>query len=370
MTVKFGGDLMNCLKNLERINYPAELVMDLTKLYRFKGKDFYYEDVLKNYMAGIIKVTVHKDCFFAAKLLGLDISENRMRLILKKDSQPRTLDEKVLANLKDVFELIQKSHDDIELTSNEFLQLAIKIFKNVQNIGYSKEVKKVRINLLEERKQESKRDQFDKLMRMFIDSINYKNIEPTQVITNLYVDLLHMNVFTSHNEFMALIIQYCLLFRERFNLFKYVSFFEMYYKKLDEFKTATAGASYNWEEGFANTAILNRLTIQIMLDGYQVVEKYVADHIFDKKLRKIDNVETTILKLGEVFTKDQIKQAHPQLSDSTINRALASLKEQKKIRPNGTGRSATWVRLVPDELLNSNVKQMNLFDLISENDDL
>ena len=69
---------MKCLTNLDRISYPAELVMDLTQLYRFKGKDFYYEDVLKSSMSGIIRITVEKDSFYAAKLLNLSISENRI----------------------------------------------------------------------------------------------------------------------------------------------------------------------------------------------------------------------------------------------------------------------------------------------------
>ena len=54
---------MKCVSNLDRINYPSDLVMDLTKLYRFKGKDFYYEDVLKANLNGMINKTVEKDTF-------------------------------------------------------------------------------------------------------------------------------------------------------------------------------------------------------------------------------------------------------------------------------------------------------------------
>ena len=133
---------MKCLTNLDRISYPAELVMDLTQLYRFKGKDFYYEDVLKSSMSGIIRITVEKDSFYAAKLLNLSISENRIRLILRKENTvPRTKDEKILANLKEVFTLIQKKGDSIELTTNEFLQMAKKIFNEAQNIDFAYEIK-------------------------------------------------------------------------------------------------------------------------------------------------------------------------------------------------------------------------------------
>ena len=70
-----------------------------------------------------------------------------------------------------------------------------------------------------------------------------------------------------------------------------------------------------------------------------------------------------------MFTREQIKNAHPHLSESTINRALANLKAQNKIRSTGTGRAATWVKLVPNEMLGSRIKQMTLFDLIMENEE-
>lgn len=357
---------MKCLSNLDRISYPAELVMDLTSLYRFKGKDFYYEDVLKNDLTGIIRITVERDTFYAAKLLNLTITENRVRLIIRKNAIPKTKDEQVLANLKEVFSLIQEKGADIELTTNEFLHLAKKIFHNVLNIDFASEIVKYKINLLEDKKKVSKREKLADELKLYKDLLGRRTIESTQLITNLYVDLLHLDIYTSHNDFMALLIMYCLLFRERFNVFKYVSFFQLYFENKEKFHTAVISAGYDWEQGFAQTAPLNRLTIKTMLEAYQQVEAKADEYTFDKRIRKIDNVEATILKLGEVFTKEQIKNVHPQFSESTINRALTNLKNQNKIRSNGTGRSATWVRLVPEEMMGSKMKQMTLFDIMME----
>ena len=58
---------MHCLENIKRISYPADLVMDLTRLYRFKGKDFYYEDVFKKQMNTIVNETIYKDCLYASR---------------------------------------------------------------------------------------------------------------------------------------------------------------------------------------------------------------------------------------------------------------------------------------------------------------
>ena len=357
---------MKSIENLERINFPRELVYSLTKLYTYKGKDFYYEDVLKQYMPQIIKNTIEHDVIAATKILNLDVNENRLRLIVKKNSEPKTKHEIIVKNLKEVFTLIQKKGNDLELTSNEFLQLGTKIFKDVHRFSYLSDIVIETVNMLQERKKVSRRDLVDKEIIEYSNAKNRLKIEVTQAITSFYVDMLNMNCFDMQNDFVSLMICYCLLFSERFNVFKYVSFFEYYYNHLSEFKKWEAESEYGWEAGFAKTDELNKIIIKSMLDGYLVVERMVDEHEFDKGLRKIDNVEGVIMKLGDTFSKDDIRLKVPNLSESTIDRALKNLKDEGKIRPAGTGRSAKWIRLVPDEMFTGSIQQYNIFDFMKD----
>ena len=65
-----GCDEMYCLENMQRISYPSDLVMDLTKLYRFKGKDFYYEDIFKSDFQKKKKEKIKGNNSFEAKFLN------------------------------------------------------------------------------------------------------------------------------------------------------------------------------------------------------------------------------------------------------------------------------------------------------------
>lgn len=360
---------MRCITNLERINYPKELVHNLTELYTFKGKDFYYEDVLKQYMNQIIKNTVEKDVIASAKILNLDVNDNRLKLIVKKNSEPKTKHEKIVRNLKVIFEKIQEQGTELNLTSNEFVQLGDKLFKDVVRFDYVSDIITVKENLLDEKKKVSRRAIVDDEIKDYVNAKLRMHVEATQVITNFYVDLINLKCFNLSNEFMSLIITYCLLFMERFNVFKYVSFFEYYLKNISEFKKLEQEASFGWENGYAKTAALNTEIIKCMLDGYQKVEKMVSDLEFDKRMRKVDNVESVIMKLGDTFSREDIKNKVPTLSDSTINRALVKLRNEGKIRPDGTGRSAKWIRLVPDEMFTSNTMQLNIFNFIKNEED-
>ena len=346
--------------------YQPELVKKLTDLYTFKGKDFYYEDVLKNYMPGIIEETIEKDALYSAIILKLNVTDSRKKAIIKKDSEPKTKDEMVLANLKKIFKIIQKKGTELELTDNEFLSLASMIFDGSKKILYKSEFETVKNNLLEEKVRISKRDKMQEELRLYRNAIIKNDLEPVSVITAMYVDLINMEYFSEENDFISLVILYALLFSQRFNVFKHQSFFELYYNQYKDFKINEASASMNWETGFANTTLLNKAIIDLMLEGYEKTENKVSDYALDKKLRKIDNVEAVIMKLPTVFTRKDIKDSCPRLSDSTINRALEDLKSQNKIRPNGTGRSATWMKIVDNEAFQVNGKQINIFDIIDE----
>lgn len=361
---------MNCLRNISSTLYKADLVKKLTDLYMHKGKDFYYEDVLKAYLNGIIQETIEKDTEYASRLLNLKISDSRRARIVKGNSSPKTKDEILLSNLKKVFTTIQKKgtklYDDLD--DNELLRLAISVFEGVDSVKYAsyEVLEENSFTLYPEKVRKYKREEINEAIRIFKNGLYKSEIEATNLITAFYVDLIHMDCFTGYNDFLALLILYALLFGQRFNVFKYESFFELYYKNIDKFKVVTASAGLNWETGYSNITMLNTEIIDLMLLGYSKTDYRINDVKFDKAIKKIDNVESAVMKLPQTFTRKDIKDACPRLSDSTINRALENLKAENKIRSNGTGRSATWTKLVENESFQSRITQMSIDDVIED----
>ena len=355
---------MHCLENIKRISYPADLVMDLTRLYRFKGKDFYYEDVLKNQMEKIVTETIYKDTVYASKLLDLNVSEHRLNLLILKDSNPKNNEEKIVTNLKRVFSIIQEKGEELDLVPNEFLALADLIFKGIVTVGFRTAKVEVQFNLLKEKKTVSMREDFEKMLNLYKSCMKKKEVEATQLATNLFVDVVNTKIFDKYNDFLCLLIYYCLLFKERFNIFKHLSFFEMYHNSKHEFEVALSEASYDWENGYSKTAPLNRLTIDFMLEGYMIIEGKVQEVGFEKEVKKVDMVISSIYKLGEVFTKEEVRTQNKGASESTINRALDFLKANEKIRPMGTGRNAKWMRINIDESMDIKNRQASIFDYL------
>ena len=87
---------------------------------------------------------------------------------------------------------------------------------------------------------------------------------------------------------------------------------------------------------------------------------------YDSKLNKGDNIENTIYRVPQIFTKDDIRIKHPYVSDSTINRTLQRLRDEGKISPLGTGRSAKWMRVTQTPERFNPYEQLDIFGLDSD----
>ncbi len=114
---------------------------------------------------------------------------------------------------------------------------------------------------------------------------------------------------------------------------------------------------------------LERYILKTYTDMYYDLRESARDYEYEENLEisKSDYIENTITKLDEVFSKSQIKEKNPLISDSTINRTLKRLQEENKIRPLGKGRSAKWVKLYKEEKKDFKSQlQLNLGDAQDE----
>ncbi len=358
------------LKNIKPLGVKEESIMDLLQLYQFKGKDYYYDNLFKNDSEAIIRKNIKAELLAVANYLKLDITEPRKKLLFKKNCQPKNNDERFYINLKNTLVKFVGNYKTFEFESNEILLLAKRLYGDFDNIRYRTYKKAVEgISLVESTKLVSLRDEIQEMLVTFKSKLDSNKYENTNLIANFYIDYINQEFFTNHNDFIGIMLVYVLLFASGITVFKYTSFFELLIKYKDDFKNATLKANMNYEDGYSDTRMLDELIIKILLEAYNNVEEYVNAYSFDTSNSKEENIIGIIYKLPQEFTKEDIRNRDPLSSDSTINRALAKLSKEKKIRSLGFGRSAKWIRIEKDPSYND-LRQISLFELTDEDHDL
>ncbi len=349
---------MKALANMERIQISNEVMLLLLSLYESKGKSFYYDDLFSRDLSMFEKKTMENNLIALAHYLDLKMTDARIKLFAKKPMSARTKDEYLLSNLKTALNQLHKRPESFELLVNEVGNLIKLLSKNTDLIQFATYEKQEEGML--KLKKHSRKDDLEQLILLFERNLKSSKHELTQLISNFYVDFLNMNLLTKQNELVALILLYALL-AKNFSVFKYVSFFKYFLKEKEGWHSGIVTANYYWSSGFAQTDMLSRMLVNLLLKAYDEIDNKAHEYIFEKDLNKSNNIENSIMKLDEIFTKEDLRKRHPNVSDATIDRTLKRLKLEDKIRPLGKGRSSKWQRIISGNK-KYGIEQLSLFN--------
>ena len=330
---------MSNFNNLKHYILPSDLLLSMLEAYKNIGKTDIYLDQIVDIKDKLASDSLNEDTFYLADLLNIDVKDQRKQLILFKDSAPRNQQEEQLLNIKRTLNLIRSDASKYRLNAAELIGYVNHIYgKN--KFGYTTKS----LTAFENKKpiRKSIRMLINECFDEYDDYISLKKYESIILSITLYLDIVNLEPYNGMNGLASILGLYYLLLQNKVAIFNYLSFFKLLHKNYNKFLEETKNASINYTEGFFTSSNLSRLIFDIIIETYKELSEFNHHWKYQNKGLKSDNVETTIYKLPEFFTKDDIRRANPNVSDATINRILNKLRDDGVIMPLGTGRSAKW----------------------------
>ena len=98
---------MNYFETLSQYNIPVPTLNQMINVYKLIGQNDMVFEQLKEKEEVLINNALFKDTYFICELLKLNITDNRKRLIICKDSKPRNDEERSLVAIKMVLKTIR-----------------------------------------------------------------------------------------------------------------------------------------------------------------------------------------------------------------------------------------------------------------------
>ncbi len=365
---------MNCIKSIRETPVPSDVFLKTTKLYYQMGRNNYYRELFEKSYQYIHKKVAEENsyAFFKAFFPDYTIKESRMRTLFLDSTVANNKAEQLYKNIIFIFRHIHDPEvEAFHLNIVEVNDLVKFLFNDVlkkEEIQYRKLATKK--HALFSQESNSLREKLEELIADF-KGLEKENIfEPLLLHINFMVDFINMQVYKfPYLEAVGILIFYILMIQKGVEVCLYEAFFAKVYTNKKEFFDAIAKTKFQWEEGLAEIMPLARYLLKIYTDMYYNLSENARDYEYEENLEisKSDYIENTILKLDQVFSKSDIRDRHPMISDSTINRTLKRLQEEDKIRPLGKGRSAKWVKLFETEKKDLKTQmQLNLGDSDNE----
>jgi len=326
---------MSIIINYSKIIYPQSTVIKLTKAYQNIGKNELYLYNTKCEIDKIREYTIKLDSYYLYKFSNSVVTDARQRLIILKNSNPRTKDEYVLSNMKYILaSLFQKSELKL-LDFDEILNITNHIFDDNTKFGVF--LNRSTNSIIE------KKSSYNNIVDVFKRVDNQYDRLTLAIL--LFIDFHNLAPLTSHNDVIEIVLLYYMLLFSDVKSLYFSSFIKHLYHQREKFYSLVKETEKNWAEGLSNTTLLVDFILDLINKNYEETQIVVKNRIEDLKNLKHDNIEITIKNFKSKFTKENIRNYHPFVSDSTINRALKKLRDENLIKPLTTGRSAYWVRV-------------------------
>lgn len=352
---------MSALEKIDRIQFNKDITISLLDLYEYKGKIFYYENLFQRDEKAFIKNSIEKDIFSLARFINIDITDARLKLLARNNLVAKNKDEQLIINLKKAFTLLKNNVNNFEMHTNELYSLMKLISKDTYQFDL-----KGTFNQDEgiEKKSPKRKSEeiIENLFKLYNKLVRSKKHEHLHLMINFFVDLIEYDIINDDKLIISHMMLYSILI-QTFPIFKYVSFFEYLEKEKKMWESSITQARYYWSTGFAQTEMLVIVFVDILMKAFKEIDQEAYIYEFQKTLNKSDSIENTIYKIDEVFSKNDIRTIHPNISEATIDRTLKRLRDENIIRPIGVGRGAKWQRLVKSMKKDHHIEVKTLFDL-------
>ncbi len=339
---------MSNFSSLNNYLLPTSLLLELLEVYKLIGTNINIEKTLDKKSVHQERKAFETDCFKLVSYLNLNVSNERIRLIITKDSLPKNKEEKMVTSCKQVIKSIRELpfEENLSINSSDILDYLKQIYGN--NIKFNADDFKIHGNL-----KRSVRFEFNKVFDEYNEAYNLKKYEPIILGCILIMEMYNIKPYSEYNNLAIMLTYYYLLNRCGIKCFKYISFIELYLKNEENILSSIANGSVNYDQGLIYFTNFVKLTLDLIKQAYAKIDEIIINNRFLDRAFKSDYLEQTIIyEMPNIFSKEDIIKIYPEVSQSTIMRCLSKLHKMNYIMPLGTGRSAKWKKLIDPNNLN------------------
>ncbi|MGE7696671.1 Fic family protein [Lysinibacillus sp. NPDC094177] len=341
-------------EQLKQLMMPMETVNLIAKINEYKGKQELYKQQAPQILNTLKDVAIIQSTKASNAIEGIVITDQRLKSIMENDINLQDRSEGEIVGYRDVLQLIHSSFDAIPVRENVILQLHKEMYryigieggrwKNVDNViseTFSDGTKRIRFEPVSAFETPTAMKQLCEELR---ERMSKSDIEPLILISVFILDFLSVHPFNDGNGRMARLLTLLLLYQFGFEVGRYISLEKIIEDSKEGYYETLRKSSIGWHENINDIFPWVNYLLGTFVAAYKDLESRVGI-IESQKGSKSQRIHTFIEKKLGYFTKADIRNACPDVSEATINRVLNELKEKKIITPEGLGRNAKWKKI-------------------------
>lgn len=310
-----------------------EIVFRLTQLHEYKGR---LNRLLETDAAALseIKETAALQTVAASnRMEGITVAEDRLKKLILNKTNPQTDDEKKVAGYRDVLTSISANYDFLPPAPSTILQLHRDLYKfSGKTVGGN----------YKDTDGAQCAESLASLCTAYEQALQDPILDSLLLIPMFMVDFLNIAPFDNGTERMSRLLLALLLYRSGYNVEQYSSVDTILLSTKASYDTALQHSSRNWGAGTNDYTPFTAYLLNTLVTAYKNFDE-IATQLTAKGLSKPDRVRGIIKSHQGEITKSEILKQCPDISQITVQRALADLLNNKQITKIGGGRYTSYV---------------------------
>lgn len=330
-----------------------EIVMYLTQIHEFKGEQTLFIEAKADTLSQLIDIAKIQSIEASNKIEGIYTSDERLKALVKDSTRPRTRNEREIAGYRDVLNTIHENHDYIPPKPSIILQLYRDLYKfEGMDIGGRY---KTSDNIIEEQDAEGNKsvrfrpmpawetpEAIEKLCLSYDEALNSENIDALIIIPMFVLDFLCVHPFNDGNGRISRLLTLLLLYRSGYIVGKYISIEKLIEQTKEIYYESLQLSSAGWHENKNDYEPFVKYMLGVIVAAYRDFSSRVS-LLTTQGMSKPDRVKEIIRATLGPITKTEILAKCPDISQVTVQRALADLVDKGDIVKLGGGRYTKYI---------------------------
>ena len=285
---------------------------------------------------------------------GIVTSDERIAAIVNQNSAPLNHNEAEIAGYRDALNEIHLGYEHINFRQTDILRLHDMLL-SIAGYEYGGRYKTDDNVILEIDTSGNRKIRFsptpaveveeamEQLELAYLDASSDANINQLLLIPCVILDFLCIHPFRDGNGRMSRLLSLLLLYKNGYDVGKYVSFEEQINNQKAYYYEALRQSSSGWHtnENSYFPFIENFLSTLYMC--YKELDKHFAV-VHGRKITKKARVEATILNSLTPLSKADICKILPDVSPTTVEAVLGAMVKEGSIKRIGAGRASRYIK--------------------------
>lgn len=299
------------------------------------------------------KLAIVQSVISSNAIEGIVTTDDRIKGLLAGNVSPINHNENEILGYKDVLNLIHSNYGMYQFSEDQILDFH-RLLLSYERPSYAGSYKKednvimevdafgIRSIRYKPTSALETKPSMEQMVYAYIDSRDDVNINQLLLIPCVILDFLCIHPFSDGNGRISRLLSILLLYKNGYDIGKYVSFENQINNHKKEYYEALKNSSFKWADNdnsyfpFINHFLMTLIRCYSELDNRFNI-------LSEKKLNKKDRVKEAILKSFIPVSRKDILELWPDISLDTIKKALIELQNEKIIVKVGNFKDAKYI---------------------------